>query len=371
MKENHPYNGTQPTKATAEVQDMRRQFGVKLRAARESTGATTAELARLTRIAEAFINALEDGAFDRLPGAVFGRGFVQSIAKVLKLNATELLSAYEACTKAHAQPAKSISVDIDENIQGTRFNSAKENQPANATPMFGKIKRYAMIGGGVIVLGLAAIVLTVKPPKQSQDNAPVQNAQATTATPAQDSIAAVPATAVATDLASSELPTAEAAAQPVGTPLVVSDAIQEAKQSTVSTPAPVVPTPSAPVVAVVAPAPSISAPVPAVASSAAVTSAAPVAPAAVTPAASTVQKVVMVVSQPVKIKVGTDAEKQVARDLKPDTYEFTFNKQADFLIYDASAVTVSFNGRPVGSLGGKGRIRRVSFASPDAIPPAL
>jgi hypothetical protein len=97
-------------------------------------------------------------------------------------------------------------------------------------------------------------------------------------------------------------------------------------------------------------------------------SAASEAQAAQPPAASGAQTLEIVVSEPVRIKLDVDGGPPVTKELTPDTYKFTFTDHADMMVYDAGAVKISFNGRSLGSLGNKGRVRRLSFQAqaPDA-----
>ena len=55
------------------------RFGAIFRAARESSGFTVERAAMATRISQPFIEALERDDFDKLPGAVFGRGFIRNL----------------------------------------------------------------------------------------------------------------------------------------------------------------------------------------------------------------------------------------------------------------------------------------------------
>jgi cytoskeletal protein RodZ len=79
------------------------------------------------------------------------------------------------------------------------------------------------------------------------------------------------------------------------------------------------------------------------------------------------QSLTISVIEPVKIKFETDDEKPVVKDFEVGTYKFGFRKSTDLLIYDAAAVQISFNGKPIGPLGTKGRVRRIGFRadSPD------
>src|SRR5712691_4344117 len=55
-------------------------FGSKLREARERRGVTLRQIANATKIAVGVLDALERNDISRLPGGIFGRGFVRSYA---------------------------------------------------------------------------------------------------------------------------------------------------------------------------------------------------------------------------------------------------------------------------------------------------
>ncbi|HXE74618.1 MAG TPA: helix-turn-helix domain-containing protein [Candidatus Xenobia bacterium] len=61
-------------------------FGENLRRERELRGITLQELADRTKVNIRHIQALERNQFDRLPGGIFNRGFVRSIARYMKLD---------------------------------------------------------------------------------------------------------------------------------------------------------------------------------------------------------------------------------------------------------------------------------------------
>ena len=70
-------------------------FGERLKRERELREVTLDEVSTATRIAPRFLEALENEHWNQLPGGVFGRGFVRSIARYLGLNEEDLLSEYD------------------------------------------------------------------------------------------------------------------------------------------------------------------------------------------------------------------------------------------------------------------------------------
>lgn len=78
------------------------QVGAQLKAAREAAGLKVSELARLLRLGERQIEALEQGNWSSLPGSTFVRGFVRNYARAVQLDPTPLLAQLEGETKLEA-----------------------------------------------------------------------------------------------------------------------------------------------------------------------------------------------------------------------------------------------------------------------------
>lgn len=70
-------------------------FGERLKRERELREVTLEEITTATRIAPRFLDALENEDWEKLPGGVFNRGFVRSIARYLGLNEEALLGEYD------------------------------------------------------------------------------------------------------------------------------------------------------------------------------------------------------------------------------------------------------------------------------------
>ncbi len=80
-------------------------FGERLKRERELREVTLKEIASATRIAPKFLEALEDEDWNKLPGGVFGRGFVRSVARYLGLSEENLLSDYDQARGEVSPPA--------------------------------------------------------------------------------------------------------------------------------------------------------------------------------------------------------------------------------------------------------------------------
>lgn len=69
--------------------------GVALKAARAAQNLSIADAARQLRLSVSQVEALEAGAFERLPGPVFVRGFIRNYARLLKIDPDGILRSIE------------------------------------------------------------------------------------------------------------------------------------------------------------------------------------------------------------------------------------------------------------------------------------
>lgn len=74
---------------------MMEELGHILREARETKGLTMQEVQAQTRISNRYLEALENGEYDRLPTPVHVRGFLRNYARFLGLDPQPLLDRYE------------------------------------------------------------------------------------------------------------------------------------------------------------------------------------------------------------------------------------------------------------------------------------
>jgi cytoskeleton protein RodZ len=82
----------------------RGNFGERLKRERELREVSMEELTKATRISARFVEALENEDWAKLPGGVFGHGFVRTIARYLGLNEEALLGEYDSA-RAEQLPA--------------------------------------------------------------------------------------------------------------------------------------------------------------------------------------------------------------------------------------------------------------------------
>ena len=79
-------------------------FGERLKRERELREVSMDELSKATRISNRFLEALENEDWDRLPGGVFGHGFVRTVARYLGLDENALLGEYDLARADNLPP---------------------------------------------------------------------------------------------------------------------------------------------------------------------------------------------------------------------------------------------------------------------------
>lgn len=87
--------------------------GVALAAARQAQNLSVADVAHQLKLSLSQIEALEAGAFEKLPGPIFVRGFIRNYARLLKLDPEAVLRSIEpalpsSLPRAEAPPSPDI-----------------------------------------------------------------------------------------------------------------------------------------------------------------------------------------------------------------------------------------------------------------------
>ncbi|TMH37037.1 MAG: helix-turn-helix domain-containing protein [Betaproteobacteria bacterium] len=97
----------QPFSRTGDATSLRAldtmRAGDRLKAAREAAGLSLDQVAQQLKLAPRQVKALEDESFDQLPGRTFSRGFVRNYARLLNLEADELLAQLPETVQAPLQ----------------------------------------------------------------------------------------------------------------------------------------------------------------------------------------------------------------------------------------------------------------------------
>ncbi|MGH9745849.1 MAG: helix-turn-helix domain-containing protein [Candidatus Acidiferrales bacterium] len=74
-------------------------FGAHLKREREMRGVSLEEVSAATRISTRFLEAIENEHWDLLPGGVFNRGFIRSVARFLGLDEDSMVAEYSLETR--------------------------------------------------------------------------------------------------------------------------------------------------------------------------------------------------------------------------------------------------------------------------------
>ena len=180
--------------------------GASLAAAREEMNLSVADVARHLKLSPAQVEALEEGAYERLPGRVFVRGFLRNYAKLLGVDPLPLLRRIE-----HEMPQPKVV--------------AESPQAPEAVMPTGEHSRWPLYTGitATIIAALAAYEFGFNNPPPSATDTAATSATAPDAAAAPGS-AAPPSTQAPAAAAPTKPYAVAAAPAPTGSAPVVSGA---------------------------------------------------------------------------------------------------------------------------------------------------
>ncbi|ANI56447.1 RodZ domain-containing protein [Pseudomonas glycinae] len=238
--------------------------GETLRQARESNGWSLAEVALKLNLTVTSLSNLEAGAFDKLPGHTFARGYIRAYAKLLGMDQTVLVQQFDQSTGTDSQGSNVHALGrIEEPVRVSH----------TILRIVSLLLLIAVIGGGFVwwqdqtslrtkdLIGLAPEHVEVEgadgttqihPLDEPEDQAVAEGeAEGSTALALPQSETTAESTGAETEAAApATAPVAPAPAAPAATPAAPAH-----------TPAPVVAAPATPAPAVPAtPAPTVTAP---------------------------------------------------------------------------------------------------------------
>lgn len=84
------------------------ELGEQLKRAREEKQISLDEIQELTKIQKRYLQAIENGDFDKLPGAFYTKAFIKSYAEALGLNYEALIQEFGHELPNSSQPAESL-----------------------------------------------------------------------------------------------------------------------------------------------------------------------------------------------------------------------------------------------------------------------
>lgn len=228
--------------------------GETLRQARESNGWSLAEVALKLNLTVTSLSNLEAGAFDKLPGHTFARGYIRAYAKLLGMDQTALVQQFDQSTGTDSQGSNVHALGrIEEPVRVSH----------TILRIVSLLLLIAVIGGGFVWWQDQTSQRTKDLTSLAPEHVEVEGADGTTQIhpidePEDQAVAEGP-----TDLA---LPQSETTAESTGAepaaPATAPAAPAATPTAPVQTPAPVVAAPATPAANVPAtPAPTVAAPV--------------------------------------------------------------------------------------------------------------
>ena len=232
--------------------------GETLRQARESNGWSLAEVALKLNLTVTSLSNLEAGAFDKLPGHTFARGYIRAYAKLLGMDQTALVQQFDQSTGTDSQGSNVHALGrIEEPVRVSH----------TILRIVSLLLLIAVIGGGFVWWQDQTSQRTKDLTSLAPEHVEVEGADGTTQIhpidePEDQAVAEGQAEGT-TDLA---LPQSETAAESTGAepaaPATAPAAPAATPTAPVQTPAPVVAAPATPAANVPAtPAPTVAAPV--------------------------------------------------------------------------------------------------------------
>ena len=231
--------------------------GETLRQARESNGWSLAEVALKLNLTVTSLSNLEAGAFDKLPGHTFARGYIRAYAKLLGMDQTALVQQFDQSTGTDSQGSNVHALGrIEEPVRVSH----------TILRIVSLLLLIAVIGGGFVWWQDQTSQRTKDLTSLAPEHVEVEGADGTTQIhpidePEDQAVAEGQAEGT-TDLA---LPQSETTAESTGAepaaPATAPAAPAATPTAPVQTPAPVVAAPAAPTANMPAtPAPTVSAP---------------------------------------------------------------------------------------------------------------
>jgi cytoskeleton protein RodZ len=307
--------------------------GAFLRELRVKRGLSLEELARVTRVARAYLEALENDAFTSLPAPVFTRGFIRAYCQAVGVPPEDALARFDG--RDVREPASTTTPP--------RGAVATEPQSTDSEPR----TRSAILVSFVllVVLGVAlfAVALVTQPAREQRvERMPLPSS-------APPSSPAPPVAAIT--------PVPDAGTRPIPSPTL--------KPPVSRPPEPVRP---------VAPSPPMVAPVPPLAAVAPVPASGPrpwlPQVQSATTGVSTPYRLVARVSEPTWIRVRTE-DGRTSEETVPAgaVREWVSNRPFTITIGNAGGVSFELNGRPLPSFGPSGTVISGLMLPPEGARP--
>ncbi len=97
-----------------------KELGEYLKKSRKEKGISLEVLEEKTKIRKRYLQAIENGRFDLIPGQIYLKGFLKSYADAIGLNSTEILQTY----KNELDMEEDVDVE-EEHMDTTKVSTVK------------------------------------------------------------------------------------------------------------------------------------------------------------------------------------------------------------------------------------------------------
>ncbi len=134
-------------------------IGDLLRRERERQNLSIKDIEKATSIRALYIDAIEKGEYKTLPGEVYAKGFVRNYANYLKLNANEIVNAFNE--EMHPQEELQDAAGSSSAEEARQEQSAERNREEYRGPMEKKshgVRNALMVAAAVFVVAFAALI---------------------------------------------------------------------------------------------------------------------------------------------------------------------------------------------------------------------
>lgn len=143
-------------------------IGDLLRRERERQNLSIKDIEKATSIRALYIDAIEKGEYKTLPGEVYAKGFVRNYANYLKLNANEIVNAFNE--EMHPQEELHETAGSSSAEEARQEQSAERNREEYRGPKITSLESYPMeksshgvrnalmVAAAVFVVAFAALI---------------------------------------------------------------------------------------------------------------------------------------------------------------------------------------------------------------------
>ncbi|MGG4034556.1 RodZ domain-containing protein [Paenibacillus cisolokensis] len=141
------------------------ELGAELRRARLERGLTLDDVQDSTKIRKRYLEAIEEGNYNVLPGNFYVRAFVKNYCEAVGLDADQILSQY-----GKEIPSASLETETEPSIAA---RPPRRSQPSQRSERFGKVGFSVLMWSFLILILILVYVFAIRkdsPPPKTADN---------------------------------------------------------------------------------------------------------------------------------------------------------------------------------------------------------